>query len=215
MSRLYLITSIFTPLLLMTSMAGAVTANDNAIRNKAIFGIKFGSEGQAFYSRENGVVSIAKHEYVTATFKVIEVNIVTEGKALLRIYHTRSLRVGELESALGNAASSTGIPGVAARPPLPAAVQEMADRASRPLKTLADTTVIKEYPIATHAHTIEYRISDEDELLELFEELRKRWLKEPVLTEDGQTITETSEGTETSTKQRLYTLGGTLFSVSS
>ncbi|MEM8866798.1 MAG: hypothetical protein AAGC73_00890 [Verrucomicrobiota bacterium] len=213
MRKLSIVTLLLT-LLLIPLSAQAVSVESDAIRNKAVFGIDFGSEGQAYYARENTIRSISKQEYVTASFKVIEINIVSDSHALLRIYYTRPLRIGELESALGRAVDSTGIPGVAARPALPAAVQEMADRASQPVRTLADTTVIKEYPIATHAHTIEYRISEEDELLDLFNELRKHWLKEPVLTEDGQSTTQTSEGTETTTKERLYTLGGTLFTIS-
>ena len=190
----------------------AVQVITRGIRNPALFGIQFPGDARSYHAREAGVLSISKQEYVTAAFKVVELNIVTNGPALLRIYHSRALKAGELNSALGKAAGASGVPGSSiVQSPLPPGVEKMADRASGTLDTITKDTVLKEYPYATHAHTIEFRISSRKELLELHDELRKHWLKEPAYYEGGQIV---DDDTGTSQRQlKPRNLGGTLFKV--
>ena len=52
----------------------------------------------------------------------------------------------------------------------------MADRAAGVSEAVTGTEVMKEYPMATHAHTIEFRVGSRAELLELHQELKKHWL---------------------------------------
>ena len=94
--------------------------------------------------------------------------------------------------------------------PLPPQVQAMADRAAGVSEAVTGTEVMKEYPMATHAHTIEFRIGSRKELLELHEELKKHWLKEPAFFEGGQIVSE-DESSDKEMKPR--SLGGTLFKV--
>ena len=204
---------ILTPLLLTAfgCQLSAVSVTTRGVRNQAIYGIEFPKESRTYYGSEAGVQSISTQDYITGNFRVIELNIVTQGTALLRIYHIRPLRSGELQQAMSDGLGVTGIPGSSIiQRPLPPQVQAMADRAASVSEVVTGTEVMKEYPMATHAHTIEFRIGSRNELLELHEELKKHWLKEPAFFEGGQIVSE-DESSDKEMKPR--SLGGTLFKV--
>ena len=206
---------ILTPLLLTAfgCQLSAVSVTTRGVRNQAIYGIEFPKESRTYYGSEAGVQSISTQDYITGNFRVIELNIVTQGTALLRIYHIRPLRLGELQQAMSDGLGATGIPGGSSiiQSSLTTQVSKaMADRAASISEVVTGTEVMKEYPMATHAHTIEFRIGSRNELLELHEELKKHWLKEPAFFEGGQIISE-DESTDKEMKPR--SLGGTLFKV--
>ena len=201
--------------LLLTAFSyqlSAVSVTTRGVRNQAIYSIEFPEESRTYSGSEAGVQSISTQEYITANFRVIELNVVTQGIALLRIYYSRPLRLGELQQAMGDGISATGISGSSSiiQRPLPPQMQALADRAAGVSEAVTGTEVMKEYPIATHAHTIEFRIGSRDELLELHQELKKHWLKEPAFFEGGQIVSE-DESTDKEMKPR--SLGGTLFKV--
>lgn len=203
------------PLFCLTALLGelsAVSVTTRGVRNPAIYGITFPGDSRAYYGLEAGVQSISTQEYVTAAFRVTELNIVTQGTALLRIYYSRPLRPGELQKALADGAGAAGVPGGSSiiQRPLPPQVQDMADRAAGVTEAVTGTEVLKEYPIATHAHTIEFRIGSRDELIELHDELKKHWLKEPAFFESGQIV---DEEEAVSKEMKPRNLGGTLFRV--
>jgi hypothetical protein len=205
---------ILTALLLtiFSCQLSALSVTTRAVRNQAIYGIEFPAETRTYYGSEAGVQSISTQDYITTNFRVIELNIVTQGTALLRIYYSRPLRPGELQQAMTKGIGAAGIPGGSSiiQGPLPPQVQAMADRASSVSEVVTGTEVMKEYPMATHAHTIEFRIGSRKELLELHQELKKHWLKEPAFFEGGQIVSE-DESTDKEMKPR--SLGGTLFKV--
>ena len=205
---------ILTALLLVvfSYQLSAVSVTTRGVRNQAIYGIEFPEESRTYYGSEADVQSISTQDYITANFRVIELNIVTQGTALLRIYYIRPLRSGELQQAMSDGLGATGIPGGSSiiQSPLPTQVRAMADRAARVSEVVTGTEVMKEYPMATHAHTIEFRIGSRDEILKLYEELKKHWLKEPTFFEGGQIVSE-EESTDKEMKPR--SLGGTLFKV--
>ncbi len=80
----------------LASSLSAVTVRTRAIKNKAIFAITFPDDTKEYYGKEAAIHSISKQEYVTSGFRVVEINIVTAGNGLLRIYHSRALKLGEL-----------------------------------------------------------------------------------------------------------------------
>lgn len=184
------------------------------VNNPQVYGIVFPGDARAYYGAEAAIQSISMQEYVTSSFRVTEINIVTQGTALLRIYHSRPLRPGELQEAMSNAAGAAGVPaaGSIIQRPLPPQVQQMADRAAGIVEESTGTNVFKEYPIATHAHTMEFRIGTRSELVDLHDELVKHWLKEPAFFEGGKIV---QEGEATSQEMKPRTLGGTLFKVQS
>ena len=201
--------------LLLTAFScqlSAVTVTSRGVLNPAIYGIVFPGETRTYYGSEAGVQSISTQEYITTNFRVIELNVVTQGSALLRIYYSRPLRPGELQQAMSDGLGARGITGGSSiiQRPLPPQVQAIADRAAGVSEAVTGTEVMKEYPIATHAHTIEFRIGSRDELLDLHQELKKHWLKEPAFFEGGQIV---SEDKSTDKEMKPRSLGGTLFKV--
>ena len=173
---------------------------------------EFPETGRAYYARESAVQSVSIQEYITASFHVLEINLVTEGAALLRIYHSRPLEADEVIGTTTRGARSTGAPGSALiRSPLPKNVEEMIDRSARQTAdAITETTVLKEYPVATHSRTIEFRLSSRLELLELYEELQDHLIREPAYYEDGRIIE--ADGS-TGIEETPRSLGGTLFRV--
>jgi len=194
----------------VASSLNAVTVRTRAIKNKALFGITFPDDSKEYYGKEAAIHSISKQEYITSGFRVVEINIVTAGNGLLRIYHSRALRLGELQAAMDDGAAAAGAPSAIKMSPVPPGVQQMADRASGVAEAMTSSTVMKEYPLATHARTIEYRVQTRSELLDLFDELQKHWLKEPAYYEGGQII---DADKATSKKMEPRSLGGTRFIV--
>ncbi|CAA6691179.1 MULTISPECIES: hypothetical protein [unclassified Lentimonas] len=203
---------LLTALLLccVTASLSAVTVRSRAIGNKALYGINFPSETKEYYGKEAAIHSISKQEYVTSGFRVVEINIVTAGSGLLRIYHSRVLKPGELQAAMADGVEAAGIQSSIQRSPMPTAIQEMSDRAGGIVEAVTSDTVMKEYPLATHARTIEYRVQTRSELLDLFDQLQKHWLKEPAFYEGGQIV---DEDEATSKKMEPRSLGGTRFIV--
>lgn len=193
---------------LVTTQAFALQIDSEKLKNDAIFGIEFPEASRAFYGDVNEVQSISVQDYLTASFRVTELNIVNGGSALLRIYYSRPLRPGELQNALADGAKAAGAPGGSSiiKSPVPPQVQAMADRARGVSDAVTGTEVLKEYPIATHAHTIEYRVSSSGELLELHAALIDHWTREEEDTEES----EANSG-ENGVKQ--LRLGGTVFTV--
>ena len=217
-ASIFIIMNTFSKLLIPTTLLvcclasslSAVTVRTRAISNKALFGITFPDDSKEYYGKEAAIHSISKQEYITSGFRVVEVNIVTAGNGLLRIYHSRALKAGELQAALMDGASAAGVPSTIQRTPMPPGVQGMADRASGVAEAMTSDTVMKEYPLATHARTIEYRIQTRSELLDLFDELQKHWIKEPAYYEGGQIV---NADESTSKKMEPRSLGGTRFIV--
>ena len=194
----------------MVSSLSAVTVRSRAIKNKALFAITFPGDSKEYCGKEAAIHSISMHEYITFGYRVVEINIATASNGLLRIYHSRALQLGELQAAMADGASAAGVPSSIQRSPVPPGVQQMADRASAVAEAMTSDTVMKEYPLATHARTIEYRVQTRRELLDLFDQLQKHWIKEPTYFEGGQIV---AEGEATSSKMEPRSLGGTRFIV--
>jgi len=101
------------------------------------------------------IVSVSMHEYlVDGPVRVVEMNIDTQGSALVRFYF--------LEPNVPNAPGGVGA--------------ALVDKAQQLLTQAADKTgqdawkkVIKNYPTTTHARTVEYRLQSRDELNKVFE----------------------------------------------
>ncbi|MEX1119931.1 MAG: hypothetical protein WEB60_14175 [Terrimicrobiaceae bacterium] len=110
----------------------------------------------------SAITSLSQHEYlVEGAGKVSEVNIATQGSAIARFYF--------LEPALPQAPGGVG----------QSAVDLMKEKAGEAVGRAggADlwTKVVKSYPVATHAHTIEYRVSNKETLSRLFKSAERAW----------------------------------------
>lgn len=110
----------------------------------------------------SAITSLSQHEYlVEGAGKVSEVNIATFGSALARFYF--------LEPAVPQAPGGVG----------QSAIDLMKEKAEEAVGRVgaADllTKVVKSYPVATHAHTIEYRVASKETLTRLFKSAERSW----------------------------------------
>ncbi len=110
----------------------------------------------------SAITSLSQHEYtVEGAGKVTEVNIATQGSAIARFYF--------LEPALPQAPGGVG----------QSAIDLMKEKAEEAVGRAgaADiwSKVVKSYPVATHAHTIEYRVTNKETLSRLFKSAERSW----------------------------------------
>ena len=110
------------------------------------------------------ITSISTHEFVVdGVARVVEVNVGTTGSTLARFYYIEQI---EPSTPMGVGQS---------------AITTLQDR----LKEGADRTgqeelwrkVVKNYPTATHAHTVEYRLQSRKDLMDLFESAEEAWMR--------------------------------------
>ncbi len=118
----------------------------------------------------NRISVVSLHEFNLPGGRVTEMNIVTEGAGLARFYFMEAVLPGS---------------GTAAAEVAKARLTEIAN-------TAADRTgtekiwqkVQKDYPLATHAHTIEFRLQNKADLTALHASAKRAWM-----TGRGRTVT--------------------------
>jgi len=100
------------------------------------------------------IVSVSLHEYlVDGVARVTEVNIDTQGNALARFYYIEPTTPAS-PIGLGQATIEKA--------------QQLLQQGAAASGQDVWQKVIKNYPTTTHAHTIEYRVTDKDTLTNLF-----------------------------------------------
>lgn len=118
----------------------------------------------------NKISVVSLHEFNLTGGRVTEFNIVTEGAGMARFYY--------MEAALPGSGS--------------AAAEAAKTRLTELANTAADRTgtekvwqkVLKDYPLATHAHTIEFRLQSKADLIALHASAKRAWM-----TGRGRTVT--------------------------
>ena len=107
------------------------------------------------------IASVSKHHYIIdGNISVTEVVIDTNGNSLARFYY--------LEPA-GQDASNVG-----AR--IGQRSKELLDKVSARTGVNANSAVVKQYPITTHAKTVEFHLSDGGDLDKLYGSVRDAWI---------------------------------------
>ncbi|MGJ3244134.1 MAG: hypothetical protein ACFE0O_14410 [Opitutales bacterium] len=159
-------------------LTGGVDIRDNAFPNGDVFGITFGPE-QSFYGRVGAVNAVSLQEYTTGQVVVLEMNIDLQGSVgQLRIYHTRPLTLDDVRSMREAADGDSPVP-LPAIGNLPAGLNDLANRAGNAAEATANRTVVKGYPLATHARTLEFAVGNRADLVTLYQAFRDRWLRRP------------------------------------
>ena len=106
------------------------------------------------------LTSVSIHTYHVKGAVVHEVAIETMGAALTRIYAIQALG----EDSEANVAKNLIQRG-----------RELSKQAGERAGVDLDTTVHKEYPLTTHAKTIEFRVVDKADLDQIYDSLTKAW----------------------------------------
>lgn len=193
----------------------ALYVKNSALKNPNLFSIEFPSPTRSFMAREQTVTNISLHDYITPPYRVVELIISSHGQSLLRIYHSQMLSPVELAEALGNS-DSTYKHATKLGQPTGDAIRQLEQKMTQIVDTPTMTTVVKEYPIATHAKNIEYRLSRLPELIDLYESLIKHWGGEKIDDSDNLSINKEpgkiTPGSANQSSEKLR-LGGSIFTV--
>jgi len=108
------------------------------------------------------ITSVSRHSYLLDGALIVdEVTVDTIGQALARFYFITPV------GAQGTAGGTAG----AAMERGKGMLDSVGQRAGADLENM----VIKKYPVTTHAKTIEYRLSTQQELTNLFESAKQAW----------------------------------------
>ena len=109
------------------------------------------------------ISSVSIHEFNLTGGRVTEVNVDTEGSVCARFYFMEPLKIGSTSSAADLVKER---------------VTEIADTAAE--RTGTDKVwrkVHKDYPIATHAHTVEYRLQFKEDLQAIHSSVKSAWMR--------------------------------------
>ncbi|WP_309386141.1 hypothetical protein [Cerasicoccus frondis] len=135
----------------------AVQVKENALRNKRLFGIELPENLQSFYGRHDRINSISLQEYQAGPYAVTEVVVdIASSPCQLRIYHTQMGSLQDLQKATPSGPNDY-------KPNIPPQVAKMAEKGRSTLES-GKQPVVKDYPLTTHAKTIEFRASSKEEL---------------------------------------------------
>jgi hypothetical protein len=108
------------------------------------------------------IASVSIHEFNVVGARITEVNVDSEGSVCARFYFQEPLKVG-------GALSATEV--------IKERVTDIADTAAD--RTGTDKIwrrVQKDYPVATHAHTVEYRVQTKEELTAIHRSAKTAWM---------------------------------------
>ncbi len=162
--------------LLAAASTAAAEVGVERIPNTELFGLKIGRGGE-YFGRVQSINSISLQNYRTAAFRVTELVIDMTGSPLqLRIYHAAPVTPADAPET-----RASELPGS----------REARLRTSQIMRRASDEVpldemlLFKEYPVTTHAKTIEFTVGSRQDLLDLHEELKNRWVLRPPSTGAG------------------------------
>ncbi|MGD7651955.1 MAG: hypothetical protein ACQCXQ_01985 [Verrucomicrobiales bacterium] len=122
--------------------------------------------GGEYMVRLSAIQAISRHQYVLDGAVIVdEVTVDASGQALVRFYHIEPITEGMSGSSAGKVASNVVRRG-----------RELADKAAGRAGVNVQDMVVKKYPETTHARTIEYRVTSEQELVSLLTSVKKAWM---------------------------------------
>jgi len=140
----------------------AFSAQTGKIQHPKMFGINF-ADGSSYYALAEKVVSVSKQAYVAGPLFVTEVCIELDQSPLqVRIYNARAVPADKAAEA-----AAKKIPYEAAKQAAKSNILKRAEEKLGGVKT--QQNVYKDYPATTHARTLEFVVSDLEEL-EIFYE---------------------------------------------
>lgn len=142
------------------------------------FAIEFPNE-TSFAGRAADVLSVSKQQYISGPFQVSEIVILMRrGVSQLRIYHAIPIESGKVLEQIENRAPDSLKEPSSRLKSMHDALEStpIIEKAKKDFQeTTKIVTVVKDYPFATHAKTLEFIVSDKKEFDELYDALVERF----------------------------------------
>ncbi|MEM8549331.1 MAG: hypothetical protein AAGF10_00935 [Verrucomicrobiota bacterium] len=180
----------------------ALKVNSGDISNRALFGVGF-PDGTSFYADARMVYGVSLQRYQTGPFYVTEMVIDIGGVvSQFRIYATEPFDESAWQSRLPAQAPS----GLKEGTGVPAAVQKAASRGKQTISSTESGLVVKDYPVSTHAKTVEFRLAQAKDVEDLYDAFVQAY------TRRGRDEVVSRNETDGETTQEINRLGGTFFS---
>lgn len=185
-------------LLLAAALLGAASAPALQIRPKAfpnqgIFGIEVAGSDVGFYARADQILSVSFQEYTTGSFIVAEVTVdLANSGQQLRIYAARPPGTADAADRVNRGlqanAQNRGLePGQATQVPVPGPLGVIEQKLDNLRNKTTDGLVVKPWPTATHAKTVEMTVASRAEILAFYRAFRDLMVSREVRIAAGST----------------------------
>ena len=151
-----------------THAAYGLSVKTDALINSRLLRLNFLQRHAVSLRKRVVLLTLAYTTTIPPNFKVVELTVNSFGQSLLRIYHSQIISSLDFNEVVGNSINKAAQP-----------ISSRFKRVEKKLSSLVDkptiTSVVKEYPTATHAKSIEYRVSRLQELVDLYDSLILHW----------------------------------------
>jgi hypothetical protein len=163
MKALFILLSLLLtiPLQAQTTTPSGQTPQQDTTTQDGLWQGKF--KGGNYIVRANQIIALSKHEYISdGVARVVEINLTLNSAQIVRFYF--------LEPYKPDTGSSTLGAGTQALEKAKGLFEQAAGRVSPDLVT---PKVVKNYPVSTHAHTVEFVLKEEARLNTLYGSLER------------------------------------------
>lgn len=169
--------------LLIASLLASVSAHGLQIRTKAfpnqgVFAIEVAGSDVGFYGRADQILSVSFQEYTTGNFIVAEVTVdMANSGQQLRIYSARPPGTADAADRANRGlqanAQNRGLePGQATQVPVPGPLGLLEQKVDNLRTSTTGGLVVKPWPTATHAKTVEMTVPARSEILAFYRAFR-------------------------------------------
>jgi len=164
----FLILLLFTVAFTFPSAVAQTTANNDDDNSTTARFPMWRAElpGGTYSVNLNTVDSVSSHQFIVIAngapaARVTEVVVGANGPTVARFYYVEPLAA---QSPVGIGQSGLDL--------IQSRVKQVTERTGTDVLL---TEVVKDYPLATHAHTIEYRLASQEDIDKLFKHLDRAW----------------------------------------
>ena len=191
--------------LLAAADAFALRMRPRAFPNQGIFGIEASGSDVGFYGRADQILSVSFQEYSTGNFLVAEVTIdMSNSGQQLRIYSARppgtADAVDRANRGLQANAQNRGLePSQATQLPVPGPLANLESKVDNLRTSTTAGLVVKPWPTATHAKTVEISVPSRGEVLAFYRAFRDLLVAREVKAQSGSTVAGATAGAAATT----------------
>lgn len=179
--------------LLSAATAPALQIRPKAFPNQGVFGIEVAGSDVGFYGRADQILSVSFQEYTTGSFIVAEVTVdMANSGQQLRIYSARPPGTADAADRANRGlqanAQNRGLePGQATQVPVPGPLAIIEQKVDNLRNKTTDGLVVKPWPTATHAKTVEMTVASRAEILAFYRAFRDLMVSREVRISAGST----------------------------